>query len=244
MAESDALPALRQLLSEFDGSQEAAEVAAAKLDALSNLPGPRANLAVASAFADEASPELVLALADSDLEYVRMCAVVGLGRLWARRLVEPARVEARLRSDAADSRWRVREGVAMALQVLGDRDPPALRAAVAQWSASPDPYVVRAAIAGICEPRLLRESATANAALDACDDATRLLRSIPSDRRRRDDARTLRQALGYCWSVAIAACPDPGLARFRTLDDADADVSWVLRENLKKARLRRVVGDG
>ena len=52
--------------------------------------------------------------------------------------------------------------------------------------------------------------------------------------------RVLRKALGYCWSVAVAALPGPGfdrLARWAASDDPD--VRWVVRENLKKARLTR-----
>jgi hypothetical protein len=52
----------------------------------------------------------------------------------------------------------------------------------------------------------------------------------------------LRQALGYCWSVAVAADPATGLPRFRTLAAADdPDVAWIVRENSRKARLANVL---
>lgn len=51
----------------------------------------------------------------------------------------------------------------------------------------------------------------------------------------------LRQALGYCWSVAVAAYPEPGRAAFsHWLASTDRDVRWILRENLKKNRLVRL----
>jgi hypothetical protein len=54
----------------------------------------------------------------------------------------------------------------------------------------------------------------------------------------------LRQALGYCWSVAIAASPDEGFRLFeRWATIEDADVRWVVRENLKKKRLARADQD-
>jgi hypothetical protein len=60
--------------------------------------------------------------------------------------------------------------------------------------------------------------------------------------RRADSYRTLRQALGYCWSVAIAASPIDGLPAFaRWRRSADPDVAWVVRENLRKDRLRKVL---
>ena len=53
--------------------------------------------------------------------------------------------------------------------------------------------------------------------------------------------RTLRQTLGYAWSVAIAAVADDGLAAFSRLEaDADPDIAWIVRENRKKARLKRL----
>lgn len=55
--------------------------------------------------------------------------------------------------------------------------------------------------------------------------------------------RTLRQALGYCWSVAVAGDPAAGVLRFAALrGSSDPDMAWVVRENEKKARLRRVLG--
>jgi hypothetical protein len=58
------------------------------------------------------------------------------------------------------------------------------------------------------------------------------------------DVRTLRQALGYCWSVAVAGDPAAGLPAFAALRAGtgdDADVAWVVRENEKKSRLRRLL---
>lgn len=246
VSERGALPRLTELLDADEGSD--AGVVADGLRQLSGLPGPRANLEVLSAFAQSAPRDLVLALdvepppgtADPDRdEYVVACATAALGRLWADGLPD---AEARLRHRATDASWRVREAVAIALQYLGDRDPDLLRRTVGEWSAGPDLLRARAAVAGICEPRLLVDADTAQAALDACEAATALIRALPAERRRDEDKRVLRQALGYCWSVAVSASPEPGLARFRALDtDDDADVAWIVRENRKKARLKRLL---
>lgn len=54
--------------------------------------------------------------------------------------------------------------------------------------------------------------------------------------------RVLRKALGYCWSVAVAADPSRGLPRFQALaGSTDPDVVWIVRENRKKARLARLL---
>jgi hypothetical protein len=56
-----------------------------------------------------------------------------------------------------------------------------------------------------------------------------------------DEFRTLRQALGYCWSVVVAALPEygkPALERWSR--SPNLDVIWIVRENLKKTRLARM----
>jgi hypothetical protein len=47
--------------------------------------------------------------------------------------------------------------------------------------------------------------------------------------------------LGYCWSVAVAALPIDGKALMeKWLVNPDKDVQWIMKENLKKNRLRRM----
>jgi hypothetical protein len=201
----------------------------AYLSAHSGLPGPRANLELAGAFAEAASPALIHRAAGSDDEYLALCGAAGLGRL----LADGEDVAATLRGLAGDDRWRVREGVAMGLQRLGDADLGRMLDLAASWAADPSPLVRRAAVAGVCEPRLLRDAGAAARALDLLDTVTATITPDP-------DGRVLRKALGYCWSVAVAALPAEGFDRLgRWAASDDPDVRWVVRENLKKARLSR-----
>ena len=56
--------------------------------------------------------------------------------------------------------------------------------------------------------------------------------------------KVLRQGMGYCWSVAVAALPDVGKAMMeRWLRCDDKDVRWVMKENLKKNRLVKMDAD-
>ena len=195
----------------------------------SRLPGPRANLELVQAVGEEGDEPLLLRLAGSEEEFLVMCGAVGLGRLVAEG--KPGHLP-RLRELASDPRWRVREAVAMALQRWGDEDLTVMTTEAERW-AEGSPLEQRAAIAACCEPRLLR---TPEAAMRALDLVERVTHSLPSSR-----DRTLRQALGYCWSVAVAALPEEGLPRFQLLEHStDPDVQWVVRENLKKARLARL----
>ena len=215
------------------------------LDENSRLPGPAANLTVVEAFADVAAEDIIWQLSGSPDEFRRMCAAAALGRLHLER-PDDARVLARLTELAADDNWRVREGVAMALQRVGDHSPELLLSLVDGFLAG-TARVARAAIAGICEPRLLRRPELAAAALDACRRATEHVLAVPFTERRHEDVRTLRQGLGYCWSVAIAASPERGLALWRELEaqaKTDVDVAWIVQENRAKARLQRVLARG
>jgi hypothetical protein len=210
------------------------------LDQHSGLPGPRANLELVQAAADEGDADWFGELAESADEFRAAVGAVGLGRLLAEAPVESA--EARLHALASDDRWRVREGVAMALQRLGDADPARLWPLATTWAADADPKVQRAAVAGVCEPRLLRPPGAAASAVELCRSITASLVARPRDQRRSDGVRCLRQALGYCWSVAVAADPATGLPVFARLgEESDPDVVWIVQQNRRKARLVRAV---
>jgi hypothetical protein len=206
----------------------------------SGLPGPRANLALAQSLADEGTASDFDELIATGEEYLVLCGVIGLGRLLAEKPDQA--LETRLRHHAADERWRVGEGVAMALQRLGDADPSRLFTLADAWASDRDPLVQRAAIAGVCEPRLLKRPEAAARAVRICSLVTRHLADRPADNRRSDGVRALRKALGYCWSVAVAADPASGLAEFLALNASeDTDVAWIVRENGKKARLAKLL---
>jgi hypothetical protein len=81
------------------------------------------------------------------------------------------------------------------------------------------------------------------AVFDVLDVVTHALAAAPAADRRNPDYLTLRQGLGYCWSVAVAADPAAGPDRMeRWIESADDDVRWVMRNNLSKKRLQRAAG--
>jgi hypothetical protein len=211
------------------------------LAANSGLPGPRANLSLVAACAEEADLSRALELVATDDEFISVCGLVALGR----HLGDGDREHLEtLHRHAADQRWRPREGVAMALQRAADDDPETAFAVAEAWAGDDDPLVRRAAVAAVCEPRLLKDQAFAGRALQLLDRVTTDLTATSREERRSPGMRTLRQALGYGWSVAIAAAPEEGLARFRRWEaEDDPDVRWIVKENRKKARLRPFLDD-
>jgi len=216
----------------------------AYLRAHSGLPGPRGNLElidVASAASDRAEVERWVALGPEAAPentpgvFLACVGIVGLGRLVAAgdRSFLPV-----LRRSSNDPRWRAREAVAMALQAWGDVDPDALLGEMERWAGG-SPLEGRAAMAALCEPRLLRDRHMVAGTLAILDRLTASVRDHGTERA--DDVRALRQALGYGWSVAAAADITIGLpALERWLPDPSVDVRWIVRQNLAKVRLARV----
>ena len=204
----------------------------------SGLPGPRGNLELAQVVAevgnikqfekflsfqaDENTPEVFLVF----------CGVVGLGKLTAAGNVE---LFPRLRVYASDSRWRIREGVAMALQYVGDREMKLLLKEMRVWSRGTW-YEKRAVAAALAEPRLLKDPKIVTDVIKILDQITADVESAghPKD----DTFKVLRQGLGYCWSVAVAALPKEGKPVMeKWIASKNPDIQWIMKENLKKNRL-------
>lgn len=210
----------------------------------SGLPGPRANLELMQVVADlgdearfrrylEFGPEQ--APTNDPHAFLAVCGAVGLGRLLAEGRMD---LLPELRRLATDPRWRMREGVAMALQRLGDRDMEALLDAMADWAAG-SPLEQRAAAAALCEPRLLKDESHARRTLALLDAITGSIQGVAD--RRSEAFKALRKGLGYCWSVAAAALPEEGLPMMaRWLASDDKDIRWIMKQNLGKKRLERV----
>jgi hypothetical protein len=181
----------------------------------SGLPGPRGNIELAQVVADEGERGLFeryikytadQAPANSLYEFLAFCGVVGMGRL----LFEGDNsLLSILRIHASDPRWRIREGVAMALQCLGDQDMDRLIMEMSAWSKG-SLLEQRAAAAALCEPRSLGKVEHARAVLHILDEITATF--LKPTNHPRDDVLVLRKGLGYCWSVAVAALPEEGKA--------------------------------
>jgi hypothetical protein len=129
--------------------------------------------------------------------------------------------------------------VAMALQRWGEDNFAALADELKSWVGG-SPLERRAAVAAVAEPPLLRDRDAARRALELVE---RITASLAGERDRTEaGVRTLRQALGYCWSVVVAADPERGLPAFERLEASDdPDLQWIVRENRKKARLARLL---
>jgi hypothetical protein len=213
------------------------------LKKLSGLPGPRGNLELAQVVVEEGNQELFerylrytpdIAPENTPEVFLAFCGVVGLGRLIAEGHQQYFPM---LRQFASDPRWRIREGVAMALQRVGDSDIDLLMKEMETWSKG-NPLEKRAVAAGLCEPRLLKKTEHAKKVLDILNEITTGISTISE--RKSEAFIALRKGMGYCWSVAVAAYPDHGKKLMeKWIPSTDKDIRWIMKENLKKNRLLR-----
>ncbi len=209
----------------------------------SGLPGPRGNLELAYAVAEQGDQKqfeyfLSLDAKENTPEvFVVFCGVIGLGKLAASQ----SDLFNRLREYASDPRWRIREAVATGLQLAGDQDMDLLLREMKIWSEG-NWYEKRAAAATLAEPRLLNQSKHAKQVLQILDKITS---SMETDNKSIDESyKTLRQGMGYCWSVAVAALPEAGKPLMeKWLKSDDKDIIWMMKENLKKNRLIKMDAD-
>ncbi len=223
----------------------------------SNLPGPRGNLELASAFGDvvgDLTEENAGRLWDLCLEMTRIpvevaggndpesflsfCGTVALGAVGAisETYVEPAL--ARLRVLARDSRWRIREGISFALSRLLASRPAKTLDALDDWVIGGDPLELRAVAAGVADPPLLRSNDVAERALSLHEQILTWVAAWPAASRKTEGFRVLRQGLAFTLSVVVAASPEAGFRlMYRWAPSPDRDIRWVLAQNLKKKRL-------
>jgi hypothetical protein len=210
----------------------------------SGLPGPRGNLELAQAFADVAQESLIKkyisimpdeAPENTPKVFLTFCGVVGIGTLVNKGKLDYLK---QLRQFASDHRWRIREAVAIALQRIGDSAIIFLLKEMKDWSQG-NLFEKRAAIAALCEPRLLTSNEVSSSVLDILEDITK---SIENSKENRSEAfEVLKKGLAYCWSVAIVSCPEKGKKLFeKWVGNKNKEIMWIIKENLKKTRLLKM----
>ncbi|UCG00111.1 MAG: hypothetical protein JSV89_11360 [Spirochaetaceae bacterium] len=280
--------ALEELVWDPQNAGQLAEL----LTAESNLPGPRANLELAEAFAQAVSTaaaepaawlETLYAWAGISAEeaptgdpkeFLPFCALLAFGVLYNTHAcaypctgpcdcplwpVQSEHLVETIRRSASDSRWRIREAAAMALQRLGEGNPKALRRILDDWlnagaakddspadgtltessSAAVALMERRTVLAALAHPPLLEDPDFSSYALKTggriLEDAAR----IPSEQRKGEAFQILKKGLSYALSVFVAHLPAEGFPMLeRWAHSSDPDIKRILVENLKKRRLK------
>lgn len=223
----------------------------------SSLPGRRANIELARAFA-EASEEysteheeemwrLCVRLSEishreapvgDPREFLPFCGAQAIGVIGSVRpgLFEEA--TSRLRVLAEDPRWRTREAVAFSVQKLLEKEDERMLNSLEGWIRDGEWLAMRAVAAGVADPTVLKNKKIAGRALGLHKEI--FDRILASTDRKSEEFKTMRKGLGYTLSVVVHAIPEEGFDYMRHLAGLrDGDIAWIIRENLKKNRLRR-----
>ena len=96
-----------------------------------------------------------------------------------------------------------------------------------------------AVAAALAEPRLLKEPKYAKQVLKIFDTITASMQE--ADVPKEEAFKVLRQGMGYCWSVAVAALPEAGKPLMeKWTKSKNETVRCIMKENLKKNRLVRM----
>ncbi len=214
----------------------------------SHLPGPKANLELAKAFSrvgtlmdfkkyirldEEDAPE------NTPDEFLTFCGVIGFGQYLAE--YHDGGLLMQLMERANDPRWRIREAVVLALQIIGKKRLSRLMGYLSSWVEGT--YLEqRAAIKAICEPDLLTDPKAALLALELLEWATATM--VECDDLQDEEYYILKEALSDCWSVAVVALPEKGKSMMdRWIKEKHPVVSLIMKENLQKERLSQLDQD-
>lgn len=224
----------------------------------SSLPGRRANLELAKAFM-EVVAELTSSLdvetlwgycnrlteitieegpVNTPREFLPFCGTCGLGTIGARHPKFLPEALHRLQTLATDSRWRMREAVRMALQQLLAGNTTTVQQVLEQWVEEDNWLVLRAVATSTGEQCLKMES---DFALWALALHKKILNKIKaSSERSSEQFKALRKGLAYTLSVVVQSIPIEGFSYLHQLaEEHDKDITWIVRQNLKKNRLTR-----
>ncbi len=205
------------------------------LEKESKLPGPAANLSLLKQFIKEATAEqaaLCLSVFDKKPEpnspatFIAMCGVAA-----------SANPEV-FRKAANSDNWRIRESAVLGLQNLGLKDVDLLYSIFDSWE-NANLLEKRCIAATLCEPALIKTEKMAEKILGVLNEYMEIIeleKNVKSD-----EYKVFKKSLGYCISVAVATSPEKGKDFFEEwMRSPSSEIRWVLSENLKHDRLRKM----
>jgi len=203
----------------------------------SNLPGPRGNLELAFAFAEIYKNLDVLlewleitedeADTNDPKSFPAFCAAVGLGKIYTK--TKDKKLIPILKRLANDKRWRMREAVAFAFQIIGENAFEDLRSIFKKWIKKSNNLEKRAILVSLAHPKFLNKE---NARF-CFEMAETILREMDREK----DFDVLKKGLSFTISVFAAANPEAGFKFIKKWIGKDKDIDRIMKENLKKNRL-------
>jgi hypothetical protein len=132
----------------------------------------------------------------------------------------------------------VREGAVVGLQKLGRKNINSLYAVFDSWE-NANLFEKRCIAATLCDSSLIKTVEMADKILTILHEYMELIELEKNVKN--ESYKAFRKAMGYCISVIIAASPEKGKEFFEEwMQSPSSEIRWVLSENLKHDRLRKV----
>ena len=170
-------------------------------------------------------------------EFLSFCGIFGIGAIannYHSYLSESLKI---LKKASSDGRWRMREGTAHVLTKLIKTYQGRVIDRIFPWIKEKNWLLIRAAAAAFADPKLLKDKKLANTAFDLHLELIDLI--LKEKDRRSPEFRAARKGFAYTFSVIVAALPDKGFEFLESLTLIDDDdIRWILKQNLRKNRLK------
>ena len=222
----------------------------------SRLPSPRTNLELAYSldelilkFSSEKKNELwqlfsrlsqisaEAAPMNDPKEFLSFCGIFGIGALannYHSYLSESLKI---LKKAASDRRWRMREATAHVLAKLLKTYRGKVIDRILPWMKEKNWLLIRAVAAAFAVPNLLVDKNMANTAFELHLDIIELI--LKEKNRMHHEFRSARKGFAYTFSIVVTALPEKGFEFFESLTLIDdTDIRWILKQNLRKNRLK------
>ena len=181
---------------------------------------------------------------NASTEFLTLCAIIASGACAALEPDWRANTFAMLRIYADSPRLRIRGAVAIAYRHLLTADPEEAGQQLISLAYDGSYFQQCVTVVTMEEQHLLYNPSVLDIALQGVRTVLEHVQSAPVSVRKRKDFYALRQALGYMLSVVTVIAPSQGFALMRECATwNDPDITWILRENLKKKRLARFTED-
>lgn len=248
---------IEKIIPLFDSSLKFKEIEN-YLSTNSNLPGPRGNLTLAYKFADlfekKSIGKDVLDLLikwvntpveeapiNTPSEYLPFCGILSLGAHYCYADEEIKKsIMNQFKLAMNDKRWRVREGVAMGLQRIAEKDFSSIKEYFSMWYTNSTYLEKRAFVAALAHPPILKNEEIAKFSLKISEDILDDIISYSKASRRLENFTVLSKGLQYALSVFISDLPEEGfdlLKKYTSLNDPD--LNKIIKSNLGKSRLTK-----
>lgn len=224
----------------------------------SNLPGRRANLELSYAFADcfqsinisdihwhllnkWISISVLEAPVDDPKEFLPFSAIQALGSLHTLSdTIQKENITNTIKNSANDTRWRIREAVAMAFQRIAENNFAIINEIFSDWINNSSLLEKRAIIATLAHPPILNDDNNVLFCLDITEKILTHIIVLDTNIRKTEEYKALKKGLEYTISVFVEKLPEQGFDLLLNWAQNDnIHIKKIIKQNIGKSRLKK-----